>query len=252
MEPLSRRRFIKYFALGTACSGLGGKSFLLVEANADEASDAGILRIRLSDWPALQSPLGSIQLGVHPISGWDPLPEGFIYPVTINRGAEGEFYAINSECSHNSCIVPIWDADFFAMRCPCHFSEYAIDGSLIIGADGNPDQDPLRRYEISFDGDDTLTIVIPGLGFRTSGRPVTTAAGTRFRLDFPTLPESQYAFSHRSSLSAPWSDMEVALTPDGPINTAVVAADGLLQTVYAAQSGPTGFYSVSVLLVDRT
>ena len=223
-----------------------------MEASADESSAAGILKLRISDWPALQNPLGSIQLGVHPLAGWDPLPEGFVYPITINRGHEGEFYAINSECTHNSCIVPTWDSDFSSMKCPCHFSEYAIDGSLIIGAEGNPDQAPLRQYVSSFDGDDTLIIQIPGLGFKTTGRPVTTKAGDRFRLDFPTLPESQYAFSYRPSVSVPWTDIEVAISPDGPINNAFIAADGIPQTVYAARSGPTGFYSVSILLVDRS
>jgi Rieske Fe-S protein len=251
MEPLSRRRFVKFFSFGTACSALAGKCPFVLEANADETATDGVLKIRISDWPALQSSPGSIQLGVHPIGGWEPLPGGFVYPVTINRGEENQFYAINSECSHNSCIVPTWDPDFGSMKCPCHFSEYAIDGSLIIGAEGNPNQDPLRQYPCSFDGDNTLTIQLPTLGFKTAGRPVSTGAGDRFRLDFPTLPNSQYAFSYRPNIASAWADIEVAVTPDGPLNNSVVAANGLPQTVYAARSGPTGFYSVSVLLVDR-
>jgi len=250
MDPLSRRRFIKFIAFSSACS-LAGKSLFVLEANAEPTPD-GVLKIKLSDWPALQSPRGSIQLGIHPIGGWEPLPEGFVYPVTINRGEEGEFYAIDSECTHNSCIVPTWDSDFLSMKCPCHFSEYALDGGLIIGAEGNPDQASLRQYPSSFDGDDTLTIKIPALGFKTTGRPVTTNAGNRFRIDFPTLPESQYAFSYRPAVTMPWTDIEVALTPDGPINNSFIAADGIPQTVYAARTGPTGFYSVSILLVDRT
>jgi cytochrome b6-f complex iron-sulfur subunit len=249
MEPLSRRRFVKFFAFGTACSALAGKSLFVLEADADEPTGDGVLKIKISDWPALQSPRGSIQLGVHPIAGWDPLPGGFVYPITINRGEEGEFYALDSECSHNSCIVPTWDPDFSVMKCPCHFSEYALDGTVVAG----PAPLSLDRYESFFDGNDTLTIKIPALGFKTAGRPVTTAGGgDRFRLDFPTLPNSQYAFSYRPAITAPWADIEVATTPEGPINNSVISANGTPKTVYAARSGPSGFYSVSILLVDRS
>jgi cytochrome b6-f complex iron-sulfur subunit len=74
-------------------------------------------------------------------------------PVAVKRTGPNAFVAFSMRCTHQGCLVDIIGGQSF--RCPCHFSEFANDGSVIEG----PARDPLGQLSTSYDpGTDELTI----------------------------------------------------------------------------------------------
>ena len=217
----------------------------MTEAHASQAAD-GILKIRLSDFPALQEPFGSIRFGPNRI-GSDEFPEGDIYPLIITRDEIGVFYAMDAQCKHNSCTVPPFSTDTFSIHCPCHGSNYAIDGTVF---SNQPATDSLTPYEITYDGEDTLTIVVQKFGFCINGRPAPTANGDRFRIEFPTYPVTRYAVMFRRTAEEEWTQALVALTPDGPVDTWNIVGTGGPATAYVPRNTGTGFYAVQMLMSE--
>ena len=78
---LPRRGFIKHFVLGTAFSTILGRDwFATVLADcAPTTPTGGILRVKISDFPALQNAEGSVRLALNPFTENGPL--GAFYPV---------------------------------------------------------------------------------------------------------------------------------------------------------------------------
>ena len=64
---VSRRRFVKTFALGTASSVLFGKVWRASVLADITPSGPGRLKIKVSDYPALGVDFGSVRLGFNPI-----------------------------------------------------------------------------------------------------------------------------------------------------------------------------------------
>lgn len=247
----SRRRFVKTFALGTAFSTIFGKPWratVLAECVLPPpGSRTATFKIRVSDYPALSEPFGSVRLGVNPVRPEvEPFPDGDFWPLLINRGENEEFYVLDSECRHASCVVPAFDNSFFGMLCPCHGSTYAIDGSILSG----PTQFPLRRYQFEFDGDDTLTIHVPGLGFRVNAAVLPTAVGSRFQLCFETHYGIIYQLHFRAHVQDEWEVASFATSPDGPSNETALMAIGAPLSMYVDRTGSTSLYAVSMVFSE--
>src|SRR5262245_33841785 len=131
-RPLTRRRFVKTFALGTAFSTLFGKTWRASVLAEITRSNVGLLRVKLSDYPALLEDFGSVRIGINPID--NPFGAlGSFYPILINHETGATYYALDSGCSHAGCVVPPYDSFVEAIICPCHGSGYAIDGRLLNG-----------------------------------------------------------------------------------------------------------------------
>jgi Rieske Fe-S protein len=115
---------------------------------------ASTLRLNLPDFPALLSESGSVRLTMNPLKGGPPsgpVPDGQFFPVIINRAANDVFYALNSRCTHQGCVVPTLDASTSRMICPCHGPRMPSMGN---GMFRPPDRtDALHRQ---FDGQDTV------------------------------------------------------------------------------------------------
>src|SRR6266446_1039564 len=158
----SRRQFIRTFVLGGASSVVGVPwigtllATLLGEGRAEAATD-GELNLKLTNFPPLLNTGGSVRVSVDPLSG--SFPAGDFYPIIISRAAGNVFYAVSSSCTHRGCVVLPFDGNIIA--CPCHGSEFAIDGSLLNG----PATSDLLSYAIKFDGTNTLKVTVPGLGY---------------------------------------------------------------------------------------
>src|SRR5438132_200955 len=154
----SRRRFVKTFVVGTAYSRLAERDwFATVVADCvPSVSSAGILRVRVSDFPVLQSDNGSVRLLFNPINGSQFPTNVAFYPVLINRAAAGQFFALNTRCTHQQCVVPPFSDAAGASVCPCHGSSYAIDGTVI----SPPATQSLTKFKISFDEIDLLCVEI--------------------------------------------------------------------------------------------
>src|SRR5206468_10962915 len=90
---LSRRGFIKHFVVGTAFSTFLGRNwFATILADCVAVSPTGgILRIKLSDFPALQNENGSVRLALNPFT--ESSPTCAFYPVLVNRGSGNQSMA---------------------------------------------------------------------------------------------------------------------------------------------------------------
>ena len=61
----------------------------------------------------------------------------------VVKTAEGKVIAFSPICTHLGCAYH-WDANKTEFVCPCHGSDFAIDGKVLSG----PAPRPLDRYEV--------------------------------------------------------------------------------------------------------
>ena len=250
--PLSRRRFVKLLTFGTATSLVAGKLWqreVLAYCDPLPGDLTATFKVRLSDYPALLEAFGSVRIGINPVRpDQEPFPDGNFWPIIINRDDGGNFYVLDSECRHASCVVPTYDPNEQpqpGMRCPCHGSLYHITGEVLEG----PAQDSLRTYPFTYDGHDTLTIEVTCWGFKTE-LFVPPADNRRVRLSFPTFPFVKYEVFFRKNLQVPWVPAAFAITRNGPADQTVFNALGLPATLYLDRKTTAGFYAVSMKLME--
>jgi nitrite reductase/ring-hydroxylating ferredoxin subunit len=242
----TRRRFVRDFVVGSALSTLLGKTWLatvLADCQPSHPGD-GILQVTVADYPALQNPNGSVRLTFKPFNPIVPLGGAgsfYLYPVLINRGANNQFFTLSSQCQHQLCIVPPYDPNTGASTCPCHLSQYALDGSVLRG----PTPGPLIPYPNSFDGA-TLCIEIPKLGFSLNATAVQGGAGPRLQLSFPTQSGFKYQVLFRQSAADPGTVIAFATTSDGSATSQLLTGNGSAATVFVDRTTDSGFYSVAV------
>lgn len=140
---LSRRDFIKRSAVGVIAGG-AMLSTINIEALTGSGAAKAIFRksgddviVKLSDNAALTKAGGNIKVSDELI---------------LIRKSETEFLAVRTICSHKGCDVEL-EADKFV--CPCHGSEYTLDGKVTQG----PAKENLKTFETIFDSDKgTVTI----------------------------------------------------------------------------------------------
>lgn len=80
-------------------------------------------------------------------------PPGTITPYDqarffLIRFEDGAFLALNSTCTHLACVVG-WDEARNQFSCPCHGSEFELDGSVI----NAPAPRPLDRFAVLIEDD---------------------------------------------------------------------------------------------------
>lgn len=248
-SPLqSRRRFVRRFVFGMAASALVGKvrkDPFLLEVSADEPLKDAQWLVSLNDFPVLRNDLASMRLSVNPISS-DHFPDGNHYPVVINHAGGGVYYAMSSACAHAQCVVDSFDAFEQGLLCPCHGSLYAIDGTVIRG----PATRSLSRYPITYDGQDLLTVTVPGVSYRVTVSLLKGASGSRLALTFPTEPNVSYEVRYRRNLSDPGVVVPFATTLEADLDQYIWLGDDQPATVYVEAIGDRGFLEVSLILLD--
>ncbi len=252
---LQRRGFIKVFTFATAYSSLLGQrwtNILAAEIKPLAVSSTGTLRIKLPDFPALLQESGSVRLGINPLRGdppSGPMPDGQFYPVVINRGPDNKFFALNSRCTHQGCAVDAMDPSSNLITCPCHGSIYSIEGRRISG----PAPSSLTKYAVSFDGQDTLQVQIPNLGYTVVGSSVQQAANgsSRLRLDFRAFRNVDYEAQFRESIDQSPSAIAFALTPDGPVDQTVFTSTSASNvSFFVERNSRAGFYIVAAQISE--
>ena len=140
---LSRRDFIKRSAVGVIAGGAMLSTFN-IEAFAGSSAAKALFRrsgddivVSLSENSALAKVGGNVKVN-------DEL--------MLIRNSETTFTAVRTICTHKGCDVEI-EADKFV--CPCHGSEYTLDGKVTQG----PAKNNLKTFETIFDSDKgTVTI----------------------------------------------------------------------------------------------
>jgi Rieske Fe-S protein len=242
---LSRRRFVKLSALGTATSLLGGRLWRqTVWADMQpDGTAGGTFKIRISDYPGLQTQFGSVRLGINPVRpDSEPFPDGDFYPILVTRDAGGRFYALDAECRHAGCVVPT--PDDVLIICPCHGSAYEIDGTVVAG----PATASLRRYVVEFDGADTLRIFVPAWGFATTVSLLPGGSGSHLKLEFFASPKVQYQVNFRQHAGDAWGLIPFFDSPDASTGQTTLLGKGASETVYVPRMSATGFYAVAMKL----
>jgi Rieske Fe-S protein len=238
---LSRRHFIRHFVVGTAVSTFAGGSWLatLVADCQPAAQGAGILRVRVSDVPALQNANGSVRLALNPFT--QSGPTGAFYPVLINRGSNSQFFTLSTQCQHLSCVVPTFNATLGASVCPCHGSRYAINGGVLAG----PTTRPLIAYTNNFDGT-ILCVEMPNLGYSVNATSVQSGVGPRLQLRFPTKSNVKYQVHFRPSVADSGTVVQFATTSEGAASSSVLTGNNGTATLFVDRTNDVGFYSVVV------
>jgi nitrite reductase/ring-hydroxylating ferredoxin subunit len=197
-----------------------------------------MLEVKLSNFPALQSENSSIRLKLNDFNEEGPI--GFFYPVIINRTTGNQFFALNSKCAHEGCVVPPASPTII---CPCHESTYRANGSVVAGSRATSG---LTSYRSSFDGVDTLCIEVPNLGFRLTPTLVQNGLTPRIRLRFPTKSGVTYEVRFRQSLSEEGTPVLFALTEGDAASEPTLTGTGATLSLYLDRTSARGFYTVAV------
>lgn len=247
LAAVSRRRFVKTFALGTAASTLFGKAWRASVLADITPSGSGKLRIKLSDYPALLEDFGSVRFGINPLNDLFE-PDGDFYPILINHQFGTTYYALNTRCSHAGCSVPPFVESEGSSRCPCHGSAFGIDGGRLSGLAGSP----LAQYPITFDGLETLTVEVPNLGYTVESALVQSGNTPRLRLDFFSFQNAEYEVYFREHVQNEWVAIPFALTLGGTADQLTLTGDNAPKSVFVNRTTQTGFYSVGIKLLDLT
>lgn len=247
LAAVSRRRFVKTFALGTAASTLFGKAWRASVLADITPSGSGKLRIKLSDYPALLEDFGSVRFGINPLNDLFE-PDGDFYPILINHQFGTTYYALSTRCSHNGCSVPPFVESQGSSLCPCHGSAFGIDGGRLSGRASSP----LTQYPITFDGLETLTVEVPNLGYTVESALVQSGNTPRLRLDFFSFPNAAYEVYFREHAGQEWVAIPFALTLGATADQLTLTGDNAPKNVFVNRTTQTGFYSVGIKLLDLT
>ena len=237
-QALSRRSFVRTFALFSAASWLGGselKSLLVAEVSAQSSNIPGIFRMNLDNFAALRNAVGSVRLSV------TGMPTSF-RQIIVSR-LDGQFFAVSSQCTHEGQPVSPMNVNSRRLVCPTHGSQYAPDGTVLVGPAG----ENLTAYDIRFDGNKTLSIEIPNLGFVATVTSALNPANNqkRIRLEFPTVSGIRYDVQFRPALTAgAWTRVPFANAVDGAATLNTLTGNNQKAIVFVEPGSESGFYAI--------
>lgn len=92
-------------------------------------------------WP-LRVPLSAID----PEQGFVVVDHGTAFPLLVFQSSDDVFTAVELVCTHRGCAL---HARRKRLSCPCHGSEFRLDGSVVRG----PADRPLLAHTVTRDGD---------------------------------------------------------------------------------------------------
>ena len=72
----------------------------------------------------------------------------------LRRLPDGEYLALSTVCTHSGCEVRPLPSSF---QCPCHGSEYDLEGRVTVG----PAREPLQRYAVKTTEESIMIKVTP-------------------------------------------------------------------------------------------
>ena len=76
------------------------------------------------------------------------------FDVIVLQNSNNQPIAFNSLCTHLGCAVE-WRQSSSSLFCPCHNSEFALDGKVLAG----PAKEPLSTYEVKEENGEILVKV---------------------------------------------------------------------------------------------
>jgi Rieske Fe-S protein len=129
------RRELMHLGTGLAAASLceGCRLFGSRKADVKVEQDTGTIRLSPEQSSQLLRDEGSLLVQSPGVTG----------KILAVHARDGRLYAVNSVCTHMGCDV-LYDKDLGHIRCPCHGSQYGLDGRNIKG----PAKRPLASYKI--------------------------------------------------------------------------------------------------------
>ncbi|PQV64952.1 cytochrome b6-f complex iron-sulfur subunit [Abditibacterium utsteinense] len=137
MNSFTRRRFLESSAavLGVAIVGCNSK-----EAAAPQSRTG-------ADGSVVLTGLGALESGKALVFTF---PNG--EPGLAFKTASGQSGAVSAKCTHQGCTVE-WSGDSQnPLHCPCHNSNFALDGKVLSG----PAKAPLQHYSLAQNGEEIV------------------------------------------------------------------------------------------------
>lgn len=236
-----RREIVRQFALGMVgwWTAGGWMESQVLAVDTGNVPETATVTLSLDAFPVLAADGGSIRLEM-----------GGDQPIIVSR-LNDVFYAVGSRCTHNGCTVNAYNAAAGRISCPCHGSQYFIDGTVRQG----PAPLPLARYEASFNGTE-VKVRVPGVTFGARRLQIvsTNGASKRVSLSFHARVFTNYQVHYRDSLTNSPMAIPFSLTAEGTAsqmiyrNTVYNPNDPTpLVDLYVDVSGPRGFFSIVML-----
>ncbi len=236
---LSRRAFIARMGLGTITSYFAaGMATTEVAVTAQNLTGTGTLRLRIADFPALQQDFGSLRIGTSPQAG--TYPSGLFDPIIINRAPGPVYHAMSARCPHEGCTVGKYAPANERMLCPCHGSQFRIDGSYVTG----PANSPLQTFESTVQNG-VLLVEVPDLPFRLNFTRLSPQRD-RLALEFIAFENIRYETHYRASMNVPPTAVPFALTPTAPFSQTEFLGQSDWVTFYVPLRESAGIYTVSM------
>ena len=242
--PTTRRTVVRQLILGTAVSLIGGllRSQSVLAVDLPAMGSVGTLVLKTSQFPTLLNIGGSVRLNV-----------GLDYPIVLSRGADNRFYAVSTMCQHAGCIVNAYDPTLGLIQCTCHGSTFQIDGTLVDG----PAQSGLDAYATVFDGNQSVSVQLPGVTFAARQIAIESVAGDTRRLSLVFNPVifASYQVQFRSDLSGAAQTIPFATTPTGPANQTSYVNRNINNltptvTLYVDMATPKGFFQIVQVVTE--
>jgi nitrite reductase/ring-hydroxylating ferredoxin subunit len=136
--PATRREFVARSVNAFAAGAVSGVAATLLSSCARSAEHAKPRLFEATfDVNALSADGQSL---VTPTAGFDGAP------ILIVRSSPHAFVALSTQCTHEGC--PVTPPVGGIITCPCHGSQFDLDGKVRRG----PAQFPLTRYATDYDG----------------------------------------------------------------------------------------------------
>ncbi len=247
-DLFSRREWIKHFVLGSAAA-VGFDRIPVLAEIAPTTNPNSLIRLKLSDYPALQTNFGSIQLTLFADSSnpFSPIPNGII---TITRASGTVFHAVSASCTHEGIITDKYeDGDTNAIICYGHGSVFDIQGRVISPVEEG--QANLPYYNSQLDGD-SLLIHIPNLNLAVGPIVTASVSGTskRFRLSFNANAHARYRVRFTPNFGDSPLTVSFATTQSGPANQTQLTTGATAgnRNLWVDATTARGFYTIEFIV----
>lgn len=253
-ELLTRREAIKTLLVTTATSMAGGKVWASkvvsdVTANAIDPT-VGVARILLSSFPALNTNGGSVRLGSSTVMTSDPesiFPVGLFYPVLINRISATEYVALDTNCLHAGCVLPVVSGGINGkITCKCHGSQYDIRGLCLAGP--APVGQSLLSYPTTL-ANGILSFKLPDpAGFEITQQTVLNGTEKRLQLTWPSFSDVEYEVRYRPNFQTEPVRVNLAKALNGAATATFIVGDAVEDHTSCWILPQDGIYQVAIRL----
>ena len=144
-QARTSRRDILRLGVAAAAAVCGGCGILgSRKADVTAKPRQGVIRLTRAQSAALLASEGSILVK----------PKGVHGKIMVVHLTDHALYAVSAICTHMGCTVN-YNKDAGRIDCPCHGSQYALDGSVTHG----PAKRSLKRYNVTIENGQVLISV---------------------------------------------------------------------------------------------